>query len=351
MTRSPIPPLRVALITGGTTPERDVALAGAGEVVRALRASGHEVTAVDTVYGELGPDREGNALALRVGHRPPRESELARLRRMEDLPGLLRLPAIRSADVCFLVLHGLDGEGGRVQAVLDLGGRTYTGSGMLASALAMEKAAAKRVLLGAGIPTAPFVVCDRDDPDPWRAEIEALGLPVIVKPSRVGSSVGLTRAESHEDIRPAVAKARRHDRLVLIEEMLPGREFTVGIVGSDEEGPQALGVGEIVAHGGLFDYHAKYTPGLADEIFPADIPKSLERRLGELGVATHRALQLRDFSRVDFRLDAAGEPAVLEANTLPGMTTRSLLPQSAASVGICFPDFCDRIARLAADRR
>ena len=148
MTRPGRAPLRVALITGGTTPERDVALAGAGEVLRALRAAGHEVTAVDTVYGALGPDREGSSLALRVGHRPPRAAELARLRQIEDLPGLLRLPAIRNADVCFLVLHGLDGEGGRLQAVLDLGGRTYTGSGMLGSAVAMEKAAAKRVLLG-----------------------------------------------------------------------------------------------------------------------------------------------------------------------------------------------------------
>ena len=269
-----------------------------------------------------------------MGHRPPRAAELARLRQIEDLPGLLRLPAIRNADVCFLVLHGLDGEGGRLQAVLDLGGRTYTGSGMLGSAVAMEKAAAKRVLLGAGIPC--------------RAEIEALGMPVIVKPSRVGSSVGLTRARSFAAVRKAVGEARRHDDLVLIEAMLPGREFTVGIVGSDR--PEALGVGEIVAHRGLFDYHAKYTPGLADEIFPADIPESLARRIQALGVATHRALGLRDFSRVDFRLDAAGEPAVLEANTLPGMTTRSLLPQSAACVGVSFPAFCDRIVRLAAKR-
>ncbi len=348
MTRPGRAPLRVALITGGTTPERDVALAGAGEVLRALRAAGHEVTAVDTVYGALGPDREGSSLALRVGHRPPRATELARLRQIEDLPGLLRLPAIRNADVCFLVLHGLDGEGGRLQAVLDLGGRTYTGSGMLGSAVAMEKAAAKRVLLGAGIPTAAFVVCDRDDPSPCRAEIEALGMPVIVKPSRVGSSVGLTRARSFAAVRKAVGEARRHDDLVLIEAMLPGREFTVGIVGSDR--PDALGVGEIVAHRGLFDYHAKYTPGLADEIFPADIPESLAKRIQALGVATHRALGLRDFSRVDFRLDAAGEPAVLEANTLPGMTTRSLLPQSAACVGVSFPAFCDRIVRLAAKR-
>ncbi len=343
-------PLRIVLITGGTTPEREVALAGGGEVLRALRAAGHAVTAVDTVRGELDPESEGHHLALRVGRRPPSAEELARLREREDVPGLLRLAAVRSADVAFLVLHGLDGEGGRLQALLELGDRPYTGSGVLASALAMEKAAAKRVLRGAGIPTARFVVCDRDDPTPWRSEIDALGLPVIVKPSQVGSSVGLRMAKSWEEVRAAVAEARRHDSLALVEAMLPGREFTVGVVGAGGPDLEPLGVGEIVAHGGLFDYHAKYTPGLADEIFPADIPAALRTRLAELALGTHRALGLRDFSRVDFRLDADGEPSVLEANTLPGMTTRSLLPQSAACVGIGFPEFCDRIARLAAER-
>lgn len=350
MTMDASAPLRVALITGGTTPEREVALAGAGEVLRALRMAGHEVAAVDTVGGELGPEAEGQVLALRVGRRPPGARELARLREREDVPGLLRLPSVRGADVVFLVLHGLDGEGGRLQAVLELGRRAYTGSGVLASALAMEKASAKRVLRGAGVPTARFVVCDEDDPEPWREDIEALGLPVIVKPSRVGSSVGLEQARTFAAVRRAVRGARRHDDLVLVEALLPGREFTVGVVGPPGPGLTALGVGEIITHSGLFDYHAKYTPGLADEIFPANIPAALTARLQELALRTHRALGLRDFSRVDFRLDAEGNPSVLEANTLPGMTTRSLLPQSAAAVGISFPEFCDRIARLAAER-
>ncbi len=344
--------LRIALITGGSTPERDVALAGAGEVLRALRVAGHEVTAVDTVHGALGPEQEGQFLALRVGRKPPADEELALARDREDVPGLLRLKAVRGADLAFLVLHGLDGEGGLLQAVLELGGLPYTGSGVLASALAMEKASAKRVLHGAGIPTPRFEMLEFQTPEDRRDEIEALGTPVVVKPSRVGSSVGLRIAHDFDDVRSAVAEARWHDRCVLVEEMLPGREFTVGAVGeSDGAGLEPLGVGEIVTGSGLFDYHAKYTPGVAEEIFPADIPESLARELRDLTVKTHRALGLRDFSRVDFRLDAHGDPFVLEANTLPGMTTRSLLPQSAAVMGISFPALCDRIAWLAATRR
>lgn len=344
--------LRIALITGGSTPERDVALAGAGEVLRALRVAGHEVTAVDTVHGALGPEQEGQFLALRVGRKPPADEELALARDREDVPGLLRLKPVGEADLAFLVLHGLDGEGGLLQAVLELGGLPYTGSGVLASALAMEKASAKRVLQGAGIPTPRFEMLEFQTPEDRRGEIEALGAPVVVKPSRVGSSVGLRVAYDFDDICSAVAEARWHDRCVLVEEMLPGREFTVGAVGeSDGVGLEPLGVGEIVTRSGLFDYHAKYTPGVAEEIFPADIPESLARELRELTVKTHRALGLRDFSRVDFRLDAHGDPFVLEANTLPGMTTRSLLPQSAAVMGIGFPALCDRIAKLAATRR
>lgn len=341
--------LRVALVTGGSTPEREVALSGAGEVLRALRASGHEVSVVDTVEGALDPEQEGRLLALRVGTAPPDDEALARMRRREDAAGLNRQPAVRGSDLAFLVLHGLDGEGGRIQAVLELGRKAYTGSGVLASALAMEKASAKRVLRGAGIPSPGFELFEAEPPETRRAAVEALGYPLVVKPSRVGSSVGLSLANDFDEALAAITSARRHDARVLVEGLLPGREFTVGVLEPLAGGPpEALGIGEIITETRLFDYHAKYTPGFAEEVFPARIPEGLARTLSELAVATHRALGLRHFSRVDLRLDAAGEPSVLEANTLPGMTTRSLLPQSAAVAGIGFPELCDRIARLAA---
>lgn len=341
-------PLRVALVTGGSTPEREVALSGAGEVLRALRATGHEVAVVDTVEGVLGPEEEGRLLALRVGRTPPDEAGLARLRAREDAAGICRRPAVREADLVFLVLHGLDGEGGRLQAVLELGRKPYTGSGVLASALAMEKASAKRVLRSAGLPSPPFEVFEAQSPEERREEIAALGFPVVVKPSRVGSSVGLTLANDLDEVGAGIAAARVHDPRVLVERWLPGREFTVGVLEPLSGGaPEALGIGEIITKTRLFDYHSKYTPGVAEEVFPARAPAPLARTLSDLAVATHRALGLRHFSRVDFRLDEHGEPSVLEANTLPGMTTRSLLPQSAAVAGIGFPELCDRIARLA----
>ena len=151
--------LRIALITGGSTPERDVALAGAGEVLRALRVAGHEVRAVDTVHGELGPEREGEFLALRVGRKPPSDRDLATAREREDVPGLLRLKAVSNAHLAFLVLHGLDGEGGLLQAVLELGRLPFTGSGVLASALAMEKGVGEAGAAGSGRSPRPVSRC------------------------------------------------------------------------------------------------------------------------------------------------------------------------------------------------
>ncbi len=247
---------------------------------------------------------------------------------------------MRAADLVFLVLHGLQGEGGTVQALLELGRLRYTGSGPLGSGMAMDKEVTKRQLRAAGIPTADWGM--------WPmlpGAIADLGLPLIVKPSNGGSTVGLTLVKAPEGVDDAVALALATDRDVMLERFLPGREFTVGILGQ-----QALAVGEIIPQHEIFDYECKYTPGLTREVFPADIPDELAREMRDLALATHRVLKLRDFSRVDFRLDSAGDPYVLEANTLPGMTGTSLLPQSAAAVGIPFLDLCAEICRLALAR-
>jgi D-alanine-D-alanine ligase len=177
------------------------------------------------------------------------------------------------------------------------------------------------------------------------AAVADLGLPFIVKPSNGGSTVGLTLVKAAAELDAAVALALESDRDVMLERFLPGREFTVGILGQ-----QALAVGEIIPQHEIFDYECKYTPGLTREVFPAEIPDELSREMRDLALATHRVLKLRDFSRVDFRLDSCGDPYVLEANTLPGMTGTSLLPQSAAAVGIPFLDLCAEICRLALAR-
>jgi D-alanine-D-alanine ligase len=331
---------RIALLTGGSTPERDVALAGASQVAPALRSLGHDVTVVDTVGGPL--DAAGEAVLLRpaVDREPPSPAALAELARRENLPALVAGGTLAGFDLVFLVLHGGAVEGGLLQALLELAGIRFTGSGALGSALAMDKEVSKRLLRDAGIATAGWVSLPAT-----QAAIDRLGWPLVVKPSNAGSSVGISVAHDAGELPGAIAAAREVDSEVLLEAFLDGREFTVGVVGD-----RALAVGEIVPRHEIFDYECKYTPGMTDEIFPADLPRAVADEMRALGLATHRALKLRDFSRVDFRLDAAGRPHVLEANTLPGMTRTSLLPQSAAVEGISFAELCGEICRLALER-
>jgi D-alanine-D-alanine ligase len=329
---------RIALLTGGSTPERDIALTGATQVAPALRSLGHEVTVVDTVAGPLDAAAEAALFAAAgIRREPPTAEQLAGLRRRENLPRLVGEPALAGSDLVFLLLHGDQGEGGSVQALLDLAGLRYTGSDALGSGLAMDKEVAKRLLGQAGLPQAPWAR--------WpaaAAEVEALGLPLIVKPSKAGSSVGVTIVREIDRLGAAVELALEVDREVLVEGFLPGREFSVGVLGE-----RALGVGEIVPVHEFFDYECKYTPGMSQEIFPAPIPDALAGEMRTLALATHRVLKLRDVSRVDFKLDARGRPCILEANTLPGMTTGSLLPQSAAVLGLDFRALCAEICRLA----
>ena len=331
---------RIALLTGGSTPERDVALAGASQVAPALRGLGHEVVVVETIEGPLSREREQTLLDPSVAREPPSPEELAELARRENLPALVAGPALAGFDLVFLVLHGGAVEGGLLQALLELAGLRFTGSGSLGSALAMDKEVSKRLLREAGIPTAEWGV--------WPLEsdrLAALGWPLVVKPANAGSSVGVTVAHGSGELPDAVEAARAVDTEVLVERFLVGREFTVGVLGD-----RALGVGEIVPSHEIFDYECKYTPGMTREIFPAEIPPALAERMRALGLATHCAFKLRDFSRIDFRLDADGTPCVLEANTLPGMTRTSLLPQSAATLGIDFGALCAEICRLALTR-
>ena len=331
---------RIAVLTGGSTPERTVALAGAAQVSAALRARGHDVTVFDTIEPEpLDPELEQQRLGRAVGTRPPSLAELRELEAREDLPALVAGDLGRH-DAVFLVLHGRQGEGGEVQELLEATGIAFTGSDARSSHLAMNKDGSKRRFRDAGIPTPDWLT--------WPARqsgIEELGLPLIVKPSRVGSTVGLTLMSDLLDLDSAVGKALTFDDQVILERFVPGREYTAGVLGG-----QALGVGEIVSPGEVFDFHSKYTPGRAQELFPAEIEEGLETRFRELALAAHEALALRDFSRVDFRLDAAGDPFCLEVNTLPGMTPTSLLPQSAAVFGISFEELCNRMIGLALAR-
>ncbi len=330
--------MRVTVLTGGATAERAVAFASASQIVAALRSRKHDVKVVDTAGGQLDERGEREVLGGAVGLTPPAVDALAERERQMLSEGLAELPSVREADVLFLAVHGGALEGGTLQAVLDVIGVPYTGSGPLASALAMDKDLAKRLFRAAGVPVPAWFMAPVAPDD----VTTALGWPVIVKPSKQGSSVGLTLVKQAQDLDNAVKLAGHYDDEVMAEQFIPGRELTVGVLGD-----VPLPVGEIVPKHELFDYETKYTPGMSDETFPAKIDTLLARQLQEYALMAHRALKLSGYSRVDFRVTPEGDVFCLEANSLPGMTRTSLFPQAAQAAGIPFADLCERIARLA----
>jgi len=336
--------MRVTVLTGGATAERAVAFAGAAQVVAALRSRGHDVRVVDLATGLLSESAERQWLVLEVGAAPPAVRDLAAGEREMLAHGLAGLTELRRADVLFPVLHGGAGEGGMLQAVLEAIGVPYTGSGPLGSALAVDKDLSKRLFRAAGVPVADWIMT----PPPLapRAVRRALGMPVIVKPSKQGSTVGLSLVKRERDLPAAIAEAGRWDDEVMVEAFIPGRELTVGVLGD-----QALPAGEIIPRHELFDYECKYTPGMSEEVFPARLSARLARRLQALAVTAHRAVKLEGYSRVDFRLAPSGDIFCLEANNLPGLTRTSLFPQAARAAGIDYPEMCERICRLARNIR
>jgi D-alanine-D-alanine ligase len=330
--------MRVTVITGGATAERAVAFAGAAQIVTALRARNHEVYAVDTVTGLLSPEDERRLLVDGVGAAPPAIQDLDEREREMLSDGLAVLPVIRGADVLFPCVHGGRGEGGTLQAVLDVIGVPYTGSGALGSALALDKDLSKRLFRDASVPVAAWFMAPVAPQD----VTTALGWPVIVKPSKQGSTVGLSLVHHAKDLDAALALASRHDGEVMVEQYVPGREFTVGVLGD-----VPLPVGEIIPQHEIFDYECKYTPGMTQEVFPARVDTKLARQLQELALAAHRALKMGGYSRVDFRVSADGDIFCLEANSLPGMTRMSLFPQAARAAGMDYGEMCERICAIA----
>jgi D-alanine-D-alanine ligase len=334
--------VKVALLTGGTSAERDVALASGLQVAEALRSRHHTVHVVDLATGYVPPEHEAGLLPGGIGRDPPPLARLKELERGMLSAGLGEVPAIRAADVVFVALHGGQGEDGTVQAVLDVIGVPYTGSGHLASALAMDKDLSKRIARDNGLAVPAWVMA----PATTEYVKQTVGLPCVVKPSKQGSSVGLTLVKRARDLGPAIALAERYDDEVMIEQFVPGKELTVGILGET-----ALPVIEIRSKHEMFDYECKYQPGMAEEICPAPIDAALAARTQDAAQRAHRALKLSGYSRVDFRVGAEGEVLFLEANTLPGVTGASLIPKAARAAGMSFPVFAETVCRLALERR
>jgi D-alanine-D-alanine ligase len=341
--------MKIVVLMGGTSSERDVSLASGLRISAALRSRGHDVTSIDTVRGALGAAEEQELLSGKVmSTLPPEPAALAKLSR-DTLPATVKaLGGTGAPEVVFLALHGGQGEDGTIQALLDLTRVPYTGSGHLASALAMDKDLSKRLFRQADVLTPDWLMVRAGDGQDWKSgEFKAraaatLGVPLIVKPSKQGSTVGLSLVKDASRLAEAIEEAFRHDDEVMLEQFIAGREMTVGILGE-----KALPVGEIIPKHELYDYECKYTTGMAEEVFPARISDGERVRVQAAALRAFGALKLSGYARIDFRMTAKGEFYCLEANTLPGMTELSLIPQAAAADGISFPELCERIIALA----
>jgi len=321
--------MRIAVLMGGVSSEREVSLASGREVARALREVGHQVTEID-VKDELDASHAGPASSNN-----------------KALINFVSSPDIASSEIVFVAMHGGAGEDGTVQALLDIMGKPYTGSGMLASALAMDKVLAKRVFEQAGIRTPAWRSVERATVKSVEAAILNLGgLPIVTKPRNQGSTIGISIVKEESQVESAVKSALKYSSDVLVEKYITGREITVGILGDS-----ALPVIEVAPEKGFYDYECKYTRGKSKYIVPARIAENKSKEAQDLALDAYRVLGCQDFARVDFRLSHEGELQCLEVNTIPGMTGTSLVPMAARAGGRPFPQLVDEICRLALSRR
>lgn len=291
---------KIGVLMGGFSKEREISLRSGAAVSKALRAHGYQATEIDV----------GRDVAERLGG--------------------------GKIDAAFIALHGRHGEDGTIQGLLEILGIPYTGSGLLPSAICIDKDLTKRLVLALEIRTPPWKMVLKKDAGTIREP--PLRLPVIVKPNQEGSTIGLSIVKREMDLRSALEQAFVHDEKVLVEEFISGTEVTVGIL----EG-KALPVLEIVPKSGFYDYEAKYTKGMTEYIVPARIPEKGQKKLAEASERIFAFLNLSGFARMDFIVDPRGDDYFLEVNTIPGMTETSLIPKAAAAVGISFEELCERI--------
>ena len=337
--------MKIVVLCGGLSNERDVSITSGSCVARSLRERGHSVVLLDMFLGYGGDcsdptklfDEQQQDLRYSVGEETP---DIASLIASGDGSRLGKnvISICRAADIVFLALHGEDGEDGKIQATLDMYGVKYTGSGYLGSALAMNKELSKTLFNAAGIPTAPAITLRKGEDmqaPPW--------IPCVVKPCSGGSSVGTSIVRTQEEFSAALEFAFKYEDDVLVEKYIKGRELTVGVMDG-----KAMPSIEIVLKNGWYDYKNKYQAGFAEEICPAPISAEDEERLGRLAERVSKALMVDVYCRADFIMDDDdGEIYCLEANTLPGMTPTSLVPQMAAEQGMSYGELCEKIITLS----
>lgn len=312
--------MRVAVLSGGRSSEHEVSLRSGAAVADGLRAAGHEVEAVRI-------ERDGRWLADGA------EVEL------RPAGGLLEV------EVAFPVLHGPHGEDGTVQGLLECLGVPYVGPGVLAAALTIDKLTFKRLLAERGLPQVDFCAAGEEG---WRERCAGFATPLWVKPSRLGSSVGISRVEDLGELEAAVAEARRHDPRVIVEAGAAGREVECSVIGNAE--PEASVPGEIVAHAEWYDFDAKYAPGGMDLVVPPRLPEPVRERVRELAVEVYRTVDCSGLARCDFFVVDDSEVLVNELNTIPGFTETSVFAKLFEATGLPYPELCDRLVSLALER-
>jgi D-alanine-D-alanine ligase len=344
--------MKVVVLMGGRSSERDVSLRSGIGIGRALVAQGHQVLAVDTGTGRRLP---GEALQSLPGPGGLGELEPAGLQSAGEsalahlAPGLLDSPEVLATDMIFIALHGGVGEDGTLQALLDLAGLPYTGSGSLASGVAMDKAMAKRIFEWSGIPTPRWWLLDLAHVDDLEDAVRGRPLrtfPLVVKPNAEGSTIGLSIVREETDVLAATREAARFGARVLFEEFIEGREITAAVLGDE-----VLPLVEIIPHKGIYDYESKYTRGMSDYLVPAEMEEPVRLRVEECALRAFRDVGCAGFARVDFRLAPDGTPYCLEVNTIPGMTELSLVPMAARARGIEYGELVERVCRLALEAR
>ena len=302
--------LRVAVLMGGRSAEREVSLNTGAQVAAALAERGFSIETIDTADTAFIEQ-------IRTG----------------------------GIDAAFICLHGRFGEDGTVQGLLELLGMPYVGSGVLASALAMDKVMSKHIFTAEGLQTPAFVTLRSGDAHDLDEVRRALGAKLVVKPASEGSSVGMTIVHEPAELPDALSLAFSHDETVIVEEYVDGVEVTVGVIGNDEL--VALPTLEIIPEHEFYDYESKYVPGMSRHIIPARLSEALRTECQAVAIGAHRALGCRGMSRADIIVTSDGRVQLLEVNTIPGMTSTSLLPDAARAAGISFPELCERLVMLA----
>ncbi len=326
--------LTVALLLGGTSPERDVSKSSASSIYKALTALGYKTILIDPAYGKQQPHKEEDFFAKKDF------AEISNRNYVEAVNSKL----FDEVDIAFLALHGKWGEDGTIQSLLDLRGIKYTGSNIVSSAMSMDKIMSKILFKHYDINTPDWIGVNQHEKEINVKEMikDKFGFPCVVKPNDQGSTVGLTICKHEDELHKALKLARQFSNKVLIEEYIPGREVTVGVLDN-----KALPVLEIKPKHGIYDYECKYTSGMSEYEVPANIPEWVQLELQSQTLKAFEALGCSVYGRLDFRLSGDFKTYCLEVNTLPGMTSTSLVPKMAKAAGISFEELIDKIIKLS----